>query len=94
MAKKTKKLQTEDKRLEIRLFDDGLIEIKSPHHKKIGIYIRMVDPTDPFPGKAKGALYKINVWNPEEGAIPFEYGLAFIMPDGEVFSRAGSYLEK
>ena len=89
------KSKTTDGRLEVLLFDSGVLEIESPDHQKVAIEIQRVDPTKSIPEGVKGALYVINTYNPENGdkTRPHEYGIAFIMPDGEILSRAGSYLK-
>lgn len=89
------KIKTEDGSLEVMLHDDGTIEIESPHFERVGVEISRVDPT--LPSVMDGdALFKIQTYIPEEGAktIPFEYGMAFVRKDGEILSRAPSYLEK
>ena len=92
---KPKILKTLGEKLEVRLFGEELIQVVSPDYKKVGIWIRKIDPTDPtVPEKVKGAIYRISAYDPEDDTSPFDYGIAFVMPNGDVLSRTGSYLPK
>jgi hypothetical protein len=91
----SKKSIIKDKRLEISLDDTGLISIESPDTKRIGIFVRKLDPTeDRVPLGAKGAIYRISLYLPEDKSHPSEYDSAFIMPDGRILSKSDSYLRR
>jgi len=83
-----KTLKTKDKTLEVTLFDDGMVEIESNLYEHIGIEIKRVDPSNNI-GGPKGALYEIWIYKPEPNAKakPFEYDIAWVMPDGTIIKR-------
>lgn len=87
-----KKIKTKDKKLEVTLFDEGIVEIESKLTRDIGIDIRPVDPSKDV-ASPKGALYKISLYRPEpESKVkPFEYDTAWVMPDGTIIKRGEQY---
>jgi hypothetical protein len=91
----TKTILTDDKTMQVNLFDEGMVEIESPVYKKIGIEITKLDVSVEDTGP-KGALYRINVYVPQ-GSVklhPFEYDTAWVMPDGTILHRNQRHLKR
>jgi hypothetical protein len=82
------KIKTKDGSLEVQLFDEGMVEVESALHRDVGIEIRRVDPSENFCGPP-GALYKIQMYRPQPNVKerPFEYDIAWVMPDGTLVKR-------
>ncbi len=90
-----KKLTNKSKTLEVGFLNEENIEIESGNLKNIGVRVQKLDPTDVrMPTQVRGAVYRIQIYVPEDGTIPFEYDVAFVMPDGKILSRSASYLKK
>lgn len=89
----TKLLKTKDKTLEVRLFDQGLVEIESSKFKDVAVEVKVVDPTDPL--TPPGALYQIRMYKsePKFKEHPFEYDSAYVMADGTLLKRGTEYSE-
>jgi len=87
------KLITKDKSLEVRLFDNKIIEIESKRFKNVSIEIKVPDPTDPL--TPVNALYRILIYQSKEKVknMPFEYGTAWVMTDGTILKGGKEYSE-
>lgn len=69
MAKE--KIKSDDGKLVVSLFNDGLVEIESELYKGLGIELRLIDPTNEEGLIApNGALYVLRTYVPtDEGKI-------------------------
>ncbi len=80
-------------KLEVTLFEEGLVEIESPSSKNVSVEIKAVDGSDSL--TPPGALFRIEMYKAEEKskAKPFEYDSAWIMQDGTLLKRGKEYTE-
>ncbi|MFA5953605.1 MAG: hypothetical protein WC812_03355 [Candidatus Pacearchaeota archaeon] len=85
-----KVIKTKDRTLEVKLFNEGMIEIESPQLKNVSIEIRKVDPTDPSYG-IPDSLYQIQIYQSEEKGKSLQPGLVWILSDGSIIKAGDEY---
>ena len=86
-----KKIKTKDGRLEVQLFNNGMVEIEMPEARNVSIEIRPANIADVL--TPPGAVYHITIYESQEKqkSLNQGYGTAWIMKDGKILKAGDEY---